>query len=201
MLEAPESREDIQANYPKPEIHRRNTGYALDALLDNSVFEATSSQHFNMCKLLAGSEGTLAFTTEITLVLDELPPAYGVMVAAHFKSIEACLEAVVPAMKHKLYACEMMDKVILDCTLNNREQQKNRFFIEGDPQAILMLEVRAETLDQARKAAVELIAAIEDSGLSYAYPTLEGSEIMQALKLAGKLRILNVCSIPLKDFW
>ncbi|MFD2825506.1 FAD-binding and (Fe-S)-binding domain-containing protein [Leeuwenhoekiella polynyae] len=182
-LKNPESRKDIREHYPKPEIHRRNTGYALDALLDNSVFEASSSEHFNMCKLLAGSEGTLAFTTAITLKLDELPPANGVMVAAHFKSIEACLEAVVPAMKHKLYACEMMDKVILDCTLNNREQQKNRFFIAGDPQAILMLEVRAETLDMARKAAIELIATIEASGLSYAYPTLEGSEIMQALEL------------------
>ncbi|RXG28277.1 FAD-binding and (Fe-S)-binding domain-containing protein [Leeuwenhoekiella marinoflava] len=182
-LNTSESQKEIRENYPKPEIHRRNTGYALDALLDNSVFEETSTQHFNMCKLLAGSEGTLALTTEITLKLDELPPANGVMIAAHFESIEACLEAVVPAMKHKLYACEMMDKVILDCTLNNREQQKNRFFIAGDPKAILMLEVRAETIDQARKAAVELIATVEASGLSYAYPTLEGSEISQALEL------------------
>mgnify|MGYP006407954449 FL=1 len=136
-----------------------------------------------MCKLLAGSEGTLTFSTEITLQLDELPPKHGVMVAAHFESITACLEAVVPAMQHRLYACEMMDKVILDCTLNNREQQKNRFFIEGDPAAILMLEVRANTLDDARKQAVELINTIENSGLSYAYPTLESSQINQALEL------------------
>ncbi|MFI8379004.1 FAD-binding and (Fe-S)-binding domain-containing protein [Leeuwenhoekiella sp. NPDC079379] len=182
-LSTPEAQQEIHANFPKPEIHRRNTGYAIDVLLDNSVLGTQSNSPFNMCKLLSGSEGTLAFTTEITLKLDELPPAEAVMVAAHFESINACLEAVVPVMKHNLYVCEMMDKVILDCTLNNREQQKNRFFIERDPAAILMLEVRAATLDEARIKALQLIETIKASGLSYAYPTLEGSQINQALEL------------------
>ncbi|MCC4213787.1 FAD-binding and (Fe-S)-binding domain-containing protein [Leeuwenhoekiella parthenopeia] len=182
QLNTKEAQTEIKSNYPKPEIHRRNTGYALDALLNNEVFSNTP-EAFNMCKLLAGSEGTLAFTTEITLKLDELPPAAGVMVAAHFKTINACLEAVVPVMQHNLYACEMMDKVILDCTLNNREQQKNRFFIQGDPKAILMLEVRAADLDTARRQALKLIETLDASGLSYAHPTLEGPEINQALEL------------------
>lgn len=182
QLAGAQAQEDIKKNYPRPEIHRRNTGYALDALIDNAVF-SDSAEEFNMCKLLAGSEGTLAFTTEITLKLDEQPPAHGVMVAAHFSSINACMEAVVPAMKHDLYACEMMDKVILDCTLNNREQQKNRFFIEGDPRAILMLEVRAADPERARAKALELINTLENSGLSYACPTLEGPQINQALEL------------------
>ena len=182
-LNTPNAAEEIRSNFPKPEIHRRNTGYALDALLENSVFNTKSSNLFNLSKLLAGSEGTLAFTTEITLKLDALPPAQGVMVAAHFTSINACMEAVVPVMNHKLFACEMMDKVILDCTLNNREQQKNRFFIEGDPAAILMLEVRADTLDKARKNAIKLIETLSKSGLCYAYPTLEGSNIDKALEL------------------
>ena len=182
QLKGKEARKEINENYPKPEIHRRNTGYALDALLENEVF-SDSAERFNMCKLLAGSEGTLAFSTEITLKLDKLPPASGVMVAAHFATINDCLEAVVPVMQHNLYACEMMDKVILDCTLNNREQQKNRFFIEGDPQAILMLEVRANDMDTARKQAINLIKTLDASGLSYANPTLEGTEIHQALEL------------------
>ena len=53
-------------NFPKPEIHRRNTGYAIDELIKSTVF-SNSNQDFNMCQLLVGSEGTLAFTTEITL--------------------------------------------------------------------------------------------------------------------------------------
>ncbi len=123
-----------------------------------------------MCKLLSGSEGTLAFTTQITLKLDKLPPQEAIMVAAHFKSIEACLNAVEMVMKHNLYTCEMMDKTILDCTKHNKTQQENRTFIEGDPKAILMCEVRAYTKKEVAVLAENLIKDIEKSDLSYAYP-------------------------------
>lgn len=52
-------RQKIRDAFPRPEVTRRNTGYALDALLEASCFEPASPQPFNMCKLLAGSEGTL----------------------------------------------------------------------------------------------------------------------------------------------
>ena len=54
-------------------------------------------------------------------------------------------------MNHELYACELMDKVILDCTKNNREQLKNRFFVQGDPKAILMLEICTEDDQNSNK--------------------------------------------------
>lgn len=177
---------DIKTNFPKQEIHRRCTGYAVDELLNTELFSDTS-ETFNMSKLLTGSEGTLAFTTQITLKLDDLPPKEGVMVAAHFKSIENCLKTVAPAMKHNLFTCEMMDKTILDCTKRNATQQENRSFIEGDPEAILMCEVRAETIEDAKTKANTLIETIEESGLSYANPTLYGNTINKAnaLRSAG----------------
>ncbi|RMB60631.1 FAD-binding oxidoreductase [Dokdonia sinensis] len=181
-LSKAEVQEEIKNQFPKPEIHRRNTGYALDALIARAPFSA-SSKPFNMCQLLSGSEGTLAFTTEITLQLDELPPQYGVVVASHHSSISQCMKAVVPAMQHNLYTCEMMDKVILDCTKNNREQQKNRFFVAGDPKAILMLEVRDHTLEGARAKAQALVATLEKEEVSYANPMLEGTQIDQAMEL------------------
>ena len=101
-----------------------------------------SHHQFNLCKLIAGSEGTLAFITEITLDVDPLQPKYSAMIAAHYGSIENCMQAVVPAMEHSLYTCEMMDKVILDCTKQNLKYRENRFFIEGDPMAILMLRAK-----------------------------------------------------------
>ena len=55
---------EIVSQFPKPEIHRRNTGYAIDELIKTEVF-TESTTPFNMCKLLTGSEGTLAITTEI----------------------------------------------------------------------------------------------------------------------------------------
>ena len=43
-----------------------------------------------------------------------------------------------------------MDKTILDCTKSNREHVKNRFFIQGDPKAVLMLELSAPTLEKVQ---------------------------------------------------
>ena len=174
----------IIEHFPKPEIHRRNTGYAIDELIKSDVF-SDSSESFNMCKLLSGSEGTLAFTTQITLKLDALPPRESVMIAAHFDSIENCLNAVEFTMKHNLYNCEMMDKTILDCTKHNKTQQENRQFIEGDPQAILMCEVKAKTLREVEILANNLVNDIDQSGLSYAFPRLIGNDIDKANNLRG----------------
>ena len=174
--------QNIRENFPKATIHRRNTGYAIDALLDNQVL-GTSQKPLNICQLLTGSEGTLAITTQITLQLDELPPVVGAMVAAHFSTITECMEAVVPVMEHALYTCEMMDKVVLDCTMDNIEQAKNRFFVQGDPQAILMLEVRAHTKECLEIQIQQLIETLLGQTKAYAYPILRGAEIDQALEL------------------
>jgi len=185
-LESKAAQKLIKDNFPKPEIHRRNTGYAIDELIKSEVF-SDSSEKFNMCKLLSGSEGTLAFTTQITLKLDKLPPAEAVMVAAHFDSIKNCLNAVVPVMRHDLYTCEMMDKTILDCTKHNKTQQQNRQFIVGDPQAILMCEVRGNSFEEVQTSAQKLLLEIKNTGLSYAYPLLSGNDINKAnnLRSAG----------------
>lgn len=180
-LSIKETQQEIITQFPKPSIHRRNTGYAVDELLHNSVFGNEGS--FNMCKLLSGSEGTLAFTTEITLSLDPIPPKYAAMVVTHYTSLEDCLADVVPVMEHQLHLCEMMDKVILDCTKNNRAQLANRFFVEGDPAALLMLELKAETKADLNYLIDSLLKTIKKSGLSYANPILFGDDIKKAVEL------------------
>lgn len=175
-------RQSIEQNFPKPEIHRRNTGYAIDELIKSEVF-TDGGEKFNFCKVLSGSEGTLAFTTEITLKLDPLPPAETLMVAAHFDSVQGCLEAVSPVMQHDLYACEMMDKTILDCTRQNRQQQENRSFIAGDPEAILMCELRSHDLQDLHRQKEELIKTLIKSGLSYDQVVLEGDLANKANEL------------------
>ena len=181
-LSSPEHQLEIKNEFPKSSIHRRNNGYAVDELLKSTIFGGTDT-HINLSKLLAGSEGTLAFTTEITLKLDCLPPPKNIMVAAHFNSIQESMEAVVVAMQHDLFTCELMDKTILDCTKNNREQLKNRFFVEGDPKAILMLEICTDDEEVAKTLANALIDDLKTNNLGYAFPKLIGSEIDQALEL------------------
>lgn len=172
--------------FPKKEIHRRNTGYAVDLLFE-SEFLGGDQPGFNLIPLLCGSEGTLAFTTSITLKLDPLPPAVGAMMVTHYRSIEDCMSDVYPLMQEGLYSCEMMDKVILDCTKNNREQQANRYFIQGDPAAVLMLEVRADNQTELDEKLFQLSKRITESGLSYAHPILPQNEITKAetLRKAG----------------
>ena len=177
-----ETREEIEREFPKASIHRRNNGYAIDAILNNALFSENEAP-INLSKLLCGSEGTLAFTTDITLSLDELPPKYNMLVAAHFTSIQESLEAVVVAMEHNLYTCELMDKKILDCTKNNREQTLNRFFLEGDPEAILMLEVASDNVEETRILAEKLIADLQAHNFGYAYPILKGNDIEKASNL------------------
>ncbi len=173
---------NIIDSFPKPEIHRRNTGYAIDELIKTEVFTENGNT-FNLCKLLCGSEGTLAFTSKIKLQLDDLPPAETVMIAAHFDSIENCMKAVVPAMKHDLFTCEMMDKVILDCTKASLKYKEYRLFIDGDPEAILLLEIKSHSPEESLKKAQLLCDDLEQQNLAYALPILQGADIDKALEL------------------
>ncbi|WP_420573334.1 FAD-binding and (Fe-S)-binding domain-containing protein [Kordia sp.] len=182
MLSDKNNQARIHIEFPKAEIHRRNTGYAIDELLRAKPFSSTG-ETFNMCKLLSGSEGTLAFTTKITLQLDELPPTESCVVAAHYHSIEDCLQSVSRTMQHNLYTCEMMDKIILDCTKSNLAQAKNRFFVKGDPQAILLLELRSDTAEDLANQTNNLIVSLENEAKSYHFPVLKGDEIGKAMEL------------------
>jgi len=172
----------IRNHFPKPEIHRRNTGYAIDELIDSSVF-SDSDTDFNMCQLLSGSEGTLAFTTEITLQLDDLPPPENAIIALHFESIATCMASVEHAMQHNLHTCEMLDDTILNLTKHNKAQQANRQFIVGEPKAILMCELRSATASDLQLQIDAFLMAIENLALSYAAPILKDDDITKAMTL------------------
>ncbi|MBF8150678.1 FAD-binding protein [Winogradskyella sp. F6397] len=176
----------IKEAFPKPDIHRRNTGYAIDELIKSDVLStstSTSTSHFNMCQLLAGSEGTLAFTTEITLQLDDLPPTDSAMIALHFDSIETCLKSVSHVMQHNLHTCEMMDNSILNLTKHNKTQQENRAFIEGNPMAILMCELKADSSQELETLIDHFLKTVKTLNLSYANPVLKGDTINNAVEL------------------
>ncbi|WP_114751016.1 FAD-binding and (Fe-S)-binding domain-containing protein [Pleomorphovibrio marinus] len=192
-LSLPGMKEQIEKNFPKPSIHRRNTGYAVDYLLNSSLF-GDSEQPFDFCKLICGSEGTLAIITEIKLHLDPLPAPFDVVVAAHFESIHQSMKAAQVAMKHSPAAVELMDKIILDCTKENVEQSKNRDFVEGDPKAILMVEFRDENLPAASVQAEKFIKALKDAGLGYAYPVIgpERTKSAWELRSAGLGLLANI---------
>lgn len=174
--------QQIINNFPRPEIHRRNTGYAIDELIKSEVFNANDDT-FNMCQLLSGSEGTLAFTTEIVLQLDDIPANKNAIVALHFESIENCMKSVKQVMQHNLHTCEMMDDTILNLTRYNKTQQKNRQFIQGEPVAILMCELKADSEEALNIEVDKLLESVKNSNLSYAAHILKGDDIEKAMEL------------------
>lgn len=181
-----EVQQEIIKEFPNKDIHRRNTGYAIDELLKFELFGGTN-KFINLAKVLCGSEGTLALTTSITLQLDVKAPKKNIMIASHFNSIQECMQSVVVAMKHNLYNCELMDKIILDCTKSIRSQEENRSFLEGDPKAILMLEVASDTIDDAESQANRLISDLKQNNFGYAHPKIIGEKIngIHDLRKAG----------------
>lgn len=182
LLSQKEIQKNIKKEFPKASIHRRNTGYAIDALLSFKEFGGTKEK-INLCEILTGSEGTLFFSTAITLKLDSIQPEHSILVASHFSSIEDSLKAALIAMKHDLYACELMDKVILDCTKHNREQLQNRFFIKGDPEAILLLELRDNDVNISENKAHELIEELKSLNMGYHHSVVRGDQISRVFNL------------------
>jgi FAD/FMN-containing dehydrogenase len=186
LLSGPEVQSEIRKEYPDPAIKRRNTGYAIDQLIDCQPFNE-GGKDFNFSKLLAGSEGTLAITTEIKLNLVPLPPGQKILVCAHFDTLEEALQGNLVALKHKPGAIELMDRFILDCTKENIEQRKNRFFLKGNPGAILIIEFADNSIQKLTAKAASLEQDFKKQKLGYYFPVITDDNINKvwALRKAG----------------
>ena len=173
----------IEENYPDKDLQRRSCGYAIDEAIEL----VNSNKGLALCKLLAGSEGTLAFITEIKVSLDVLPPKEIMVVCGHCNTLDKSFEANLVALRHNPTAIELMDGDILELSKGNAEQQKNRFFVEGDPAALLITELRAETREELDKKAETLEKDLLESGLVYHNTRVYGADVSKvwALRKAG----------------
>jgi len=188
-LNHPVTQSEIDKEYPKPGVTRRNTGYAVDFLLNSEPFYR-GYDPFNFSKMLCGSEGTLMLFSEIKVKLVDAPTNKIALICAHFDSLDKSLHAAVAAMKLGPNQCELMDKAILDCTKENLVQAKNRFFIQGDPEAILMIEVE----EKAEANLPHQISSMQNQLVNLAVHStiLYGEDIKRALQLrAAGLGVLQ----------
>lgn len=193
MLNDPVNQDQIRKEFPDPVIKRRNTGYAIDLLLQCEPFTKGGPQ-FNFSRLLAGSEGTLAFFTEIKLNLVPLPPKEKALVCVHCKTLDEAFKGNLVALHHKPVAIELMDHVILEQTANNIEQRKNRFFIQGEPAAILIIEFACETQEELMDRIQKLEADMRAKGYGYHFPVSRGKDIgkVWSLRKAGLGLLSNI---------
>jgi len=177
---------EIRKEFPKKSVERRNTGYAVDLLLETAPF-TVGTEDFNFCKLIAGSEGTLALMTEIKLNVIPLPPREAGLLCVHFNTIDEALRANLVAVKYHPSASELIDHYILECTKDNTEQAKNRFFVQGEPGAILVIEYARNTREEVTAICQQVEADMRAEGLGYHFPLLFGTDTKKiwTLRKAG----------------
>ncbi len=193
LLSNYDNQQEIRKEFPKKTVERRNTGYAVDILVNSAPFTA-GGEDFNFCKLIAGSEGTLAFITEIKLNVVPLPPKESGLLCVHFNSIDESLRANLIALKYHASASELIDHYILECTKENIEQSKNRFFVQGDPGAILVIEFRGDNREEISAVAHACEAEMRAAGLGYHFPLLFGDDTKKiwTLRKAGLGLLSNI---------
>ncbi len=177
----------IEDSYPDKRLRRRSCGYAIDEVIEDlhNSDKPIRERTINLCQVLAGSEGTLAFITEIKVDLDPLPPKEKMVVCAHCNSLEKSFLANLVALRFHPAAVELMDHNILELSKENVEQKKNRFFVKNDPAAILIIELRGHTRDEIDTTANLMEQALmeDKDNLAYTCSRVYGSEISKVWNL------------------
>jgi FAD/FMN-containing dehydrogenase/Fe-S oxidoreductase len=185
----------IADSYPDQELTRRSCGYAIDEVIADLCDESKplAERTVNLCTLIAGSEGTLAFLYRIKVSLDPLPPKQGMVVCAHCISLDAAFRANLIALQHHPTAIELMDGEIIALSRQHAAfSPQQTAFVHGDPAALLISELRAETREALDRQAQTLEHALADSGLVSLCTRVYGSDVAKVwnLRKAG-LGILN----------
>ena len=151
------NREEILSKYPS--IQRRVSGYNLD--------EFVSGNKFNMARFAVGSEGTLVTITEAKLKLVPVPQVKGLAVL-HCKELIESLEATVASLELNPAAVELIGSMIIRQAQSNLAYSRITEFIEGAPEAILVIELIAPTEEELKAKFGELKKRINKGGWGYA---------------------------------
>ncbi|WP_460188044.1 FAD-binding and (Fe-S)-binding domain-containing protein [Thiomicrorhabdus hydrogeniphila] len=164
----------ILEHFPHPSIKRRNTGYALDELYRHHQPFNPTGKPFNLAPLICGSEGTLAVVKTATLNL-VAQPKHRQLLCAQFDSIESAMQVVSQLLEFEPAAIELIDKATLDGAKTNIQQQQNRFWIEGDPLAVLVCEWFSDDLGELNHQMLNYQAWLLQHG-AYAAPIIEAKQ-------------------------
>ncbi len=151
-------RAEIAERFPK--VMRRVGGYPLDEFLGES---------FNPARILVGSEGTLGIILEATIRLEPLP-AHTCVCVVHFAEILEAIRAVEHILPHAPSAVEILDRTVLEQARGNLDIARLASFLEGEPEAVLIVEFYGDTEDDVAGRARAMSADLQGRGLGFAYP-------------------------------
>ncbi len=179
-----EHRTEIIDRYPK--IQRRVSGYNLDEFVGGSDLD--------MARFVVGSEGTLVTITEAKLRIVPIPAVRGLTVI-HFSDLFESMEATVATLETDPAAVELIGSMIIRQARENLEYSRLTDFIEGDPEALLVVEMIGNSEAEVESKLDALERRVKRSGLGYAMPRLmrpEDQARVWAVRKAGLGLMMNV---------
>ncbi|HTV88579.1 MAG TPA: FAD-linked oxidase C-terminal domain-containing protein [Stellaceae bacterium] len=199
--------DEIDARFPK--VLRRVGGYNIDMIAPNGA----GAGH-NMAHLLVGSEGTLAFFSEIELDLQPIP-AHRVLGICHFPSFYRAMDAAQHIVKLGPAAVELVDRTMIELARDNPVfRPVVERFVRGEPDAILLTEFAGDDADDNLRRLRQLVELMGDLGFPGAVieatdPAFqhavwnvrkEGLNIMMSMKGDGKpISFIEDCAVRLED--
>ena len=189
---------EIEARFPK--VLRKVAGYNLDHL---------GPPHANAAHLLVGSEGTLAYSERILLKLARLPAKRSLGVC-HFRTFYRAMEVTQHIVKLEPTAVELVDRTMIGLARQIPAFERTvSAFIQGDPDAILLVEFADERAGRVR----DLVQLMADLGLPGSVVEVTDQElqkdiwevrkaglnIMMSMKGDGKpVSFIEDCAVPLE---
>ncbi|WP_250527224.1 FAD-binding and (Fe-S)-binding domain-containing protein [Caballeronia sp. GAWG2-1] len=204
-------RDEMRERIPK--VLRRVAGYNLDLFDCQSPLPFSEDGEPNLANLLVGSEGTLAFSRQLTLKLAPLPE-HKTLGVVNFSSFYDAMEMTQHIVKLGPVAVELVDRTMIDLAMSN---QAFRPVIEkalvGEPEAVLLVEFAgADRAEQVTKLA-SLVDLMSDLGLPDSVVQMPdagpqkalwevrkaGLNIMMSMKGDGKpVSFIEDCAVPLE---
>jgi len=196
-----------------PKVLRRVAGYNIDLFDCQNPLAYTDDGIANLSHLLVGSEGTLAYSRQITLKLSPLPE-HKTLGVVNFQSFYKAMETTQYIVKLKPTAVELVDRTMIDLAMEN---PSFRPVIEkalvGSPAAILLVEFAGQDQAALIKKLDELDTLMSDLGLPNCVVKMPeakaqkalwdvrkaGLNIMMSMKGDGKpVSFVEDCAVPLE---
>jgi FAD/FMN-containing dehydrogenase/Fe-S oxidoreductase len=197
-----------------PKVLRRVAGYNLDLFDCQNPRAYTDDGVANLSHLLVGSEGTLAYSRQITLKLSPLP-IHKTLGVVNFQSFYQAMDSAQHIVKLNPTAVELVDRTMIELALEN---PAFRPVIEkaliGKPAAILLVEFAGEEQSGLIKKLDELDTLLSDHGLPNCVVKMPeanaqkalwdvrkaGLNIMMSMKGDGKpVSFVEDCAVPLEN--
>jgi FAD/FMN-containing dehydrogenase/Fe-S oxidoreductase len=198
------SREAEEIEHRVPKLLRRVGGYNLDRVL---------GEPFNMSHLLVGSEGTLAYSRRIHLNLAPLPK-HKTLGICHFPTFYKAMEAPRHIVALKPVAVELVDRTMIGLARSNAAFRSTvEQAIQGDPDAILLVEFAGDDRDEQLRKLKQLTELMGELGFPGGVVEITdarlqrdvwevrkaGLNIMMSMKGDGKpVSFIEDCAVPLE---